>query len=344
MEEIVQELQKISEILLQNQTPAWLTYLSSLGPLILTGISVFIACGQHKQNQNLQKQIANRDSSNLLRQNVLEVYNAYFNGLRVVDQAVGNVADVFASPQSLQQWVYEFQRAYEMLACSYNQAKLMLDDDQLLQALKTSFYKFNDLYGCVNSYYHSGLPLSAMNNAWAVVSPKYMINAGDYVTLSQNLPAMEEFWKLCENRHTQDIRKFMEAFKSSMEDETFAALITEAEKYIGYPYVWGGSNPNTSFDCSGFVSWVLTQSGVCNTGRLGAQGLYNISTPVSSANARPGDLIFFIGTYDTPGVSHVGIYVGGGKMLHCGDPIQYADINTSYWQSHFYAFGRPPYN
>ena len=131
---------------------------------------------------------------------------------------------------------------------------------------------------------------------------------------------------------------------SALEDETFAALITEAEKYIGYPYVWGGSNPNTSFDCSGFVSWVLTQSGVCNTGRLGAQGLYNISTPVSSANARPGDLIFFVGTYDTPGVSHVGIYVGGGKMLHCGDPIQYADINTNYWQSHFYAFGRPPYN
>lgn len=131
---------------------------------------------------------------------------------------------------------------------------------------------------------------------------------------------------------------------SAMEDETFAALITEAEKYIGYPYVWGGSSPSTSFDCSGFVSWVLTNSGVCNTGRLGAQGLYNISIPVSSANAKPGDLIFFVGTYDTPGVSHVGIYVGGGKMLHCGDPIQYADINTSYWQAHFYAFGRPPYN
>ena len=106
---------------------------------------------------------------------------------------------------------------------------------------------------------------------------------------------------------------------SALEDETFAALIAEAEKYIGYPYVWGGSSPSTSFDCSGFVSWVLTESGVCNTGRLGAQGLYNISTPVSSASARPGDLIFFVGTYDTPGVSHVGIYVGGGKMLHCGD-------------------------
>lgn len=131
---------------------------------------------------------------------------------------------------------------------------------------------------------------------------------------------------------------------SALEDATFAALITEAEKYIGYPYVWGGYNPNTSFDCSGFVSWALTESGVCNTGRLGAQGLYNISIPVSSANARPGDLIFFVGTYDTEGISHVGIYVGGGKMLHCGDPIQYADINTPYWQSHFYAFARPPYN
>ena len=131
---------------------------------------------------------------------------------------------------------------------------------------------------------------------------------------------------------------------SALEDETFATLIAEAEKYIGYPYVWGGSNPSTSFDCSGFVSWVLTNSGLCNTGRLGAQGLYNISTPVSSSNAQPGDLVFFVGTYDTPGISHVGIYVGGGMMLHCGDPIQYANLNTNYWQSHFYAFARPPYN
>ena len=124
-------------------------------------------------------------------------------------------------------------------------------------------------------------------------------------------------------------------------DETFAAILEEAEKYIGYPYVWGGYKPSTSFDCSGFVSYVYNQCG-WDFGRLGAQGLYNISRRTSSP--RPGDLVFFTGTYDTPGVSHVGIYVGGGKMLHCGDPIQYADINTSYWQSHFYAFGRPPYN
>ena len=106
-----------------------------------------------------------------------------------------------------------------------------------------------------------------------------------------------------------------------------------------YPYVWGGSSPATSFDCSGFVSWVINHSG-WNVGRLGAQGLYNICTPTS--NPKPGDLVFFVGTYDTAGVSHCGIYVGDGMMIHCGDPIQYANLNTSYWQSHFYAYGRLP--
>ena len=120
-------------------------------------------------------------------------------------------------------------------------------------------------------------------------------------------------------------------------DETFAAILEEAEKYIGYPYVWGGYKPSTSFDCSGFVSYVYNQCG-WDFGRLGAQGLYNISRRTSSP--RPGDLVFFTGTYDTPGVSHVGIYVGDGWMLHCGDPIVYANLNTSYWQSHFYAYGR----
>ena len=129
-----------------------------------------------------------------------------------------------------------------------------------------------------------------------------------------------------------------------LNDEKFVQLVEEAEKYLGFPYVWGGSNPQTSFDCSGFVSYVLTNSGLYNTGRLGAQGLYNISTPVSQANAKAGDLIFFKGTYDTPGVSHCGIYVGNGMMIHCGDPISYASIETSYWQSHFYAFGRLNYN
>ena len=126
-----------------------------------------------------------------------------------------------------------------------------------------------------------------------------------------------------------------------LDDEVFAAIIKEAEKYLGYPYVWGGSSPSTSFDCSGFVSWVINHSG-WDVGRLGAQGLCNICTPVSSFNVKPGDLVFFTGTYDTPGVSHVGIYVGNNMMIHCGDPISYANLNSNYWQSHFYRYGRLP--
>ena len=124
-----------------------------------------------------------------------------------------------------------------------------------------------------------------------------------------------------------------------MGDEKFAALLTEAEKYVGYPYVWGGSSPATSFDCSGYLSWVLNQCG-WNVGRLGATGLYNYCTPTS--DPRPGDLVFFVGTYDTDGVSHCGLYLGDGMMLHCGDPIGYANLNTSYWQAHLYAYGRLP--
>ena len=127
----------------------------------------------------------------------------------------------------------------------------------------------------------------------------------------------------------------------ALDDEVFAAIIKEAEKYLGYPYVWGGSSPSTSFDCSGFVSWVINHSG-WDVGRLGAQELCNICTPVPSANVKPGDLVFFTGTYDTPGVSHVGIYVGNNMMIHCGDPISYANLNSNYWQSHFYRYGRLP--
>ena len=130
---------------------------------------------------------------------------------------------------------------------------------------------------------------------------------------------------------------------SALSDPQFAAMMEEAEKYLGYPYVWGGSNPNTSFDCSGFVSWVVNNCGVgWNLGRLGADSLRHTCSYVSPANAKPGDLIFFEGTYDTTGASHVGIYVGNNMMIHCGDPIQYADITSSYWQQHFLSFGRLP--
>ena len=125
---------------------------------------------------------------------------------------------------------------------------------------------------------------------------------------------------------------------------SFAALMEEAIKYIGYPYVWGGASPETSFDCSGFVSYVFTTSGVCNTGRLGAKGLRSLCRTVPDDQAQPGDVVFFEGTMgeDVAGITHCGIYVGNGMMLHCGNPIGYADLSDAYWQTHFHSFGRVP--
>ena len=124
-------------------------------------------------------------------------------------------------------------------------------------------------------------------------------------------------------------------------DTQFGNMLREAERYLGYPYVWGGSSPETSFDCSGFVSYVINNCGNgWNVGRQTANGLLSKCTRVNATDAKPGDLIFFQGTYDVQGASHVGIYVGDGMMLHCGNPIQYTSINITYWNEHFYTFGR----
>ena len=129
--------------------------------------------------------------------------------------------------------------------------------------------------------------------------------------------------------------------EEALSDEKFAKMIAEAEKYLGMPYVWGGSSPSTSFDCSGFVCWVINNCGNgWNVGRTTANGLRGKCSYVSPANAQPGDLIFFEKTYNTVGASHVGIYVGNGMMIHCGDPISYTSINSTYWQNHFLGFGR----
>ena len=128
-------------------------------------------------------------------------------------------------------------------------------------------------------------------------------------------------------------------------DPIFARLMEEANKYVGYPYVWGGSSPETSFDCSGFVSYVYTNSGVYNTGRLGARGLHSLCRTVTEDEVKPGDLVFFAGTMGekVDGITHVGIYVGNHHMIHCGSPCGYADLNDSYWQQHFFSYGRVPY-
>lgn len=129
----------------------------------------------------------------------------------------------------------------------------------------------------------------------------------------------------------------------AMGDGSYQALFAEASRYIGYPYVWGGSSPSTSFDCSGYICWIYTHSGVYNLPRTTAQGIYSQCAVVSREEARPGDLVFFTGTYASSGpVSHVGMYVGDGKMLHAGNPIGYGDLNSNYWRSHYYAMGRLP--
>ena len=127
----------------------------------------------------------------------------------------------------------------------------------------------------------------------------------------------------------------------ALTDPEFAAMLQEAEKYLGTPYVWGGSTPETGFDCSGYVCWVLNESG-WDVGRTTANGLWQQATKISEAEAKPGDLVFFEGTYDTPGASHVGIYVGDGMMISAGDPIKYSNIHSSYWDGHLLGFGRIP--
>ena len=191
-------------------------------------------------------------------------------------------------------------------------------------------YTYYICYVTLENFNLSHLPVYMMSEEQMARYALYMATLGNRPDLFPGSGYVDKY--------TQPVDRY-EVPAEYMGDEKFAALLTEAEKYVGYPYVWGGSSPATSFDCSGYLSWVLNQCG-WNVGRLGAQGLYNYCTPTS--NPKPGDLVFFVGTYDTPGVSHCGLYLGDGMMLHCGDPIGYANLNSSYWQAHLYAYGRLP--
>ena len=182
----------------------------------------------------------------------------------------------------------------------------------------------------------SHLPVYSMSHHTMGMYALYMSTLG-------NMP--ELFAGNAHASHLREPGKYDVPAETLAADPQFARIMEEAQKYIGYPYVWGGASPETSFDCSGFVSWVYTESGVYNTGRLGATGLYGICKKITSEQAQPGDLVFFEGTMGdaADGITHVGIYVGGNHMLHCGSPIGYADLTESYWRKHFYAFGRVPY-
>ena len=182
----------------------------------------------------------------------------------------------------------------------------------------------------------SHLPVYSMSHHTMGMYALYMSTLG-------NMP--ELFAGNAHASHLREPGKYDVPEEALAADPQFARIMEEAQKYIGYPYVWGGASPETSFDCSGFVSWVYTESGVYNTGRLGATGLYGICKKITPGQAQPGDLVFFEGTMGdaADGITHVGIYVGGNHMLHCGSPIGYADLTESYWRKHFYAFRRVPY-
>ncbi len=142
----------------------------------------------------------------------------------------------------------------------------------------------------------------------------------------------------------KDIMTVEERSRLPLSDGQFDKLFAEAKKYLGYSYTWGGSSPKTSFDCSGYISWVVNHSGIgISIGRTNSKNIYNMCEKLDASELAPGDLVFFKNTYPTKGVSHVGIYIGGGRMIHCGERgVRYADITDSYWRSHLYAYGRLP--
>ena len=189
------------------------------------------------------------------------------------------------------------------------------------------------------------LNVKLKNYGFDYVARKYLSGDSEsyYTTLNMSYGCRDYLWNTNEIYYSGTAGINYTIPPEALSDERFYNMITEAEKYVGYPYVWGGASPETSFDCSGFVSWVINNCGNgWSYGRLTAEGLRQKMIYVPPEEARPGDLIFFQNTYDTVGASHVGIYVGDGMMLHCGDPIKYSSINTSYWQEHFLSFGRIP--
>ena len=253
---------------------------------------------------------------------LLSLVSAWHEGAWTLDEVQGTLQMLFDRQYILTESVVTEQRYYI-------ETDTWTDEEGNTHS--DSYRVYYDYYICtvtLENFNLSHLPIYIMGEDRLSRYALYMATLGNRPDLFPSSPYVAKY--------TGDPVEH-EVPEAYLADETFAAILAEAERYIGYPYVWGGYKPSTSFDCSGFVSYVYNQCG-WDFGRLGAQGLYNISTRTNSP--RPGDLVFFTGTYDTPGVSHVGIYVGDGWMLHCGDPIGYANLNTSYWQSHFYAYGR----
>jgi len=251
------------------------------------------------------------------------ILSALHNGVFTLEEVQGDLAMLFEQQYTLTERV-EVEIRYRTVTHTDS------DGNEYEEEVP---YRYSICYVTLKNADLSHLPVYLMSEKQLSLYAAYMQTLGNRQDLfpSGSYP----------NASTIKKPTYYEIPPEALKDEAFAAMIAEADKYVGYPYVWGGSSPSTSFDCSGFISWVVNHSG-WNVGRQTAQGLYSLCTPVSPEQARPGDLVFFVGTYDTAGMSHVGLYVGNSVMLHCGSPISYTNLNSSYWQQHFYCYGRLP--
>ena len=251
------------------------------------------------------------------------ILSALHNGVFTLEEVQGDLAMLFEQQYTLTERV-EVEIRYRTVTHTDS------DGNEYEEEVP---YRYSICYVTLKNADLSHLPVYLMSEKQLSLYAAYMQTLGNRQDLfpSGSYP----------NASTVKEPTYYEIPPEALKDEAFAAMIAEAEKYVGFPYVWGGSSPSTSFDCSGFISWVLNHSG-WSVGRQTAQGLYNLCTPVTAEQAKPGDLVFFVGTYDTPGVSHVGLYVGNSVMLHCGDPISYTNLNSSYWQIHLFCYGRLP--
>ena len=251
------------------------------------------------------------------------ILSALHNGVFTLEEVQGDLAMLFEQQYTLAERV-EVEIRYRTVTHTDS------DGNEYEEEVP---YRYSICYVTLKNADLSHLPVYLMSEKQLSLYAAYMQTLGNRQDLfpSGSYP----------NASTVKEPTYYEIPPEALKDEAFAAMIAEAEKYVGFPYVWGGSSPSTSFDCSGFISWVVNHSG-WNVGRQTAQGLYDLCIPVSPEQARPGDLVFFVGTYDTAGMSHVGLYVGNSVMLHCGNPISYTNLNSSYWQQHFYCYGRLP--
>lgn len=262
------------------------------------------------------------------------------------------------APASYQSFVSDMQACYRMLDAEVDtlNQKIQagkLDKDEIHAVFYTLYFgeeknmppafytQFVDCFVEQNTDENGNSLVTAVNKEAAYQKLEDLVGYEIPKTCREQIDTLYAALKYGAGQTSQKEDHIASVPPEALTDSTFVKLMTEATKYIGFPYVWGGSTPATSFDCSGFICWSYTNSGVYNLPRTTAQGIYEQCEKIDSSEAKPGDLIFFTGTYTTSdAVTHLGIYCGGNTMLHCGNPIGYASIQSDYWSSHFYGFGR----